>query len=202
MMQRFDSVSGFVLAGGSSSRMGQPKQNLVLGPETMLERQVRMLRSVCRDVSVVGPAVEPGPESVRFLPDVFPGCGPLGGIHAALAACRTEVNLIVACDLPFLDPRFFRDLLRYAMDSEADVTIPEDKAHRTVPVCAVYRRRIQAIIRARLAQGLNKADGYFRSVRVRQIPWSYILSAGFSSHIFDNINRPDEFKAVQERLRF
>jgi molybdenum cofactor guanylyltransferase len=194
------SISGFVLAGGASRRMGQPKQHLLLGSETMLARQVRLLRSVCRPVSVVGPGVGLASSEVEFLADAFPGRGPLGGIHAALAAARTEFSLIVACDMPFLEQRFLCNLVQRAISSKADVTIPEDKARRLLPVCAVYRKRVQVIIRARLAGGLNKADGYFRDVELDPISWSETLRAGFSPHIFDNINRPEDFEEARRRL--
>jgi len=193
-------ISGFVLAGGASSRMGQPKQRLLLGSETMLTRQVRLLRSVCRPVSVVGQRVEPPSIDLEFLADVFAGRGPLGGIHAALAAARSGFSLIVACDLPFLEQRLLRGLVQRAMSSRADVTIPEDKARRLVPVCAVYRKRVQGIIRSRLAEGLNKADGYFRVVELDRISWSEIMRAGFSPHIFDNINRPEDYEDARRRL--
>src|SRR5881628_684146 len=93
MPQRLLSVTGFVLAGGLSRRMGRPKAALVLGDETMLARQVRLLKSVSRSVAVVGRLAgfeglearglgsAPGGD-VRLLPDEFPGRGPLGGIYS------------------------------------------------------------------------------------------------------------------------
>jgi molybdopterin-guanine dinucleotide biosynthesis protein A len=197
--QKFSSVSGFILAGGESRRMGRPKAQLRLGGATLLERQVRLLASVCGQVVVVGANVD-APSGVPLIPDIFPGRGPLGGIHAALAASRTEFNLIVACDLPFLSRRLLLGLVHLATATGADVTVPEDRARRTVPVCAVYRKAIQGIVRIRLANGLNKADGYFRSVRVHRVAWSQIRRAGFPSHIFDNINRPEDFAEARRRL--
>jgi molybdopterin-guanine dinucleotide biosynthesis protein A len=200
LTQRFDSISGFVLAGGESRRMGQPKQRLVLSGETMLERQVRLLSSVCGRVSVVGPPVELAPPVVPYIPDLLAGRGPLGGIHAALSASRAEFNLVVACDLPFLKKRFLQQLAWVALRVGADVTIPEDKTRRLLPVCAVYRRRALGIIRGRLGHDLNKADGYFRDVRLHVVTWREILRAGFSAHIFDNINRPEEYEEARRRL--
>jgi molybdopterin-guanine dinucleotide biosynthesis protein A len=193
-------ISGFVLAGGESRRMGQPKPQLVLGSTTLLERQIRLLASACRSVAVVGSNAGMVSPDVQTIPDVLPGCGPLGGIHAALAASRTDFNLVVACDLPFLTPRFLRRLAERAILTQADVTIPEDQARRTVPVCAVFRKRIQGILRARLSLGLNKADSYLRYVQVHRLAWRDIRGAGFSPHLFDNINRPEDFEEAQRRL--
>jgi len=200
MTLRFNSISGFVLAGGESRRMGQPKQGLVLDGETMLEKQVRLLQGVCGTVSVVGPRVELMQPDVTFISDLVRGRGPLGGIHAALSVSRTEYSLVVACDLPFLQTRFLQHLARVALHLRADVTIPADKTRRLLPVCAVYRRRTLSMIRGRLAQDLNKADGYFRNARLHVVTWREILRAGFPTHIFDNINRPEDLEEARRRL--
>jgi molybdenum cofactor guanylyltransferase len=200
MAHRFNSIAGFVLAGGESRRMGQPKHRLVLDGETMLERQIRLLRGVCASVSVVGPTDEQAPVGVGFVSDLLQGRGPLGGIHAALSFSRVEFCLVVACDLPFLQIRFLQHLARVALQVRADVTIPEDRSRRMLPVCAVYRRRTLGMIRGRLARDLNKADGYFHDARIHVVTWREVIRAGFSAHIFDNINRPEEFEAARRHL--
>src|SRR5690349_8960154 len=122
MSFRNKSVAGFVLAGGESRRMGRPKALLVLGGATMLERQVRALRSVARSVRVVGwPSDVPWPEKfedlpgVRRLPDKLPGAGPLGGIYTALLHSRSELNLFLGCDMPFVKPRLLEFICRRAL---------------------------------------------------------------------------------------
>lgn len=180
--------------------MGGPKEELVLGGETMLARQVRQLRSVCRSVAVVGSGRNRQDSEVPLLADRIPAHGPLGGILTALEETRSEFNLIVACDLPFLEIRFLRLLAREALLFGADVTVPEDISHRWHPLCGVYRRGLRGIIRGRVVHGANKADGYFRHVRLRVLKWREIVGAGFSSHIFDNINRPAEFEEAKRLL--
>jgi len=166
----------------------------------MLARQVRQLKAVCRPVAVIGPDPDPQGIDVPIQADRLPGHGPLGGILTALEETRSEFNLIVACDLPFLDTQFLKRLAREAVLFGADVTVPEDKSHRWHPLCGVYRRGLRGIIRTRIVHGANKADGYFRRVRLRVMKWSEIVGAGFSSHIFDNINRPAEFEEAKRRL--
>jgi molybdopterin-guanine dinucleotide biosynthesis protein A len=106
MQSRDSSLTGFVLAGGASRRMGRPKASLQLDGEHMLERQIRVLRSVARRVAVVGSS--PGCP-VKFdapcFPDAIAGRGPLGGIYTALLECRTEFSLVLGCDLPFVNSR-------------------------------------------------------------------------------------------------
>jgi hypothetical protein len=105
MGRRFSSLSGFVLAGGESRRMGQPKPLLALAGETMLEHQVRLLRSICRSVAVIGLLDGLTSADVPIIPDIIQRRGPLGGIFSGLLRTRTEFNLFLGCDLPFVPAR-------------------------------------------------------------------------------------------------
>jgi molybdopterin-guanine dinucleotide biosynthesis protein A len=197
---RIRELSGFVLAGGQSHRMGKPKGLLKLGGETLLERQLHVLRGVCRRVAVLG--APPGFPAVgaRVFADELPGRGPLGGIYTGLKYSRTEYNLFLGCDLPFMEARFLRFLARLAVLEQADVTVPQTRDHRLQPLAAVYRRRALAAIRARLEAGENKTSSFFHRVRCRLVPWREIARAGFSPRIFVNINTPVDYDLAKRLI--
>jgi molybdopterin-guanine dinucleotide biosynthesis protein A len=198
MPLRFLNLSGFVLTGGESRRMGRPKAELALRGETMLARQIRLLQETCRSVTVIGRGREiPGLE-VPAWPDAIPGRGPAGGIYTALLHARTEFNLIVGCDLPFVDARFLRFLAQRALDEGADVTVPEAREFRIQPVCAVYRRRALAVVRSRLDAGLNKTQDLIDRLPSQVISWREIARAGFPSRILANMNTPEEYEAAKQ----
>src|ERR1041385_3815789 len=88
-------LSGFVLAGGKSTRMGQDKAAVTLNGLTLLQHGLAALRQVCRDVAILGKHELYGALGPVYE-DIFPGCGPLGGIHAALSNSKTQFNLIIA----------------------------------------------------------------------------------------------------------
>src|ERR1700722_20940618 len=92
-------VAAFILAGGKSTRMGTDKAFVMLEGRTLLARALEVARAVTAEVRIVG-----DPEKfAAFAPvvkDAFPGCGPLGGIHAALRASTAELNLMLAADVP------------------------------------------------------------------------------------------------------
>jgi molybdopterin-guanine dinucleotide biosynthesis protein A len=201
MPQRFTSVSGFVLAGGASRRMGEDKSKLVLAGEAMLERQLRLLRSVCRSVAVLGPAGSHPGLDVSVFPDELDGRGPLGGLYTALGRTRTEFNLVLGCDLPFLETGFLRYLCRRALDTQADVTVPESRRGRFEPLCAVYRRRALEAVRRSLESGENKVSRFFSQVRTEVIPWRDLSRAGFSPRIFVNMNTPQDYEAAKKVVR-
>jgi molybdopterin-guanine dinucleotide biosynthesis protein A len=203
-------VTGFVLAGGRSRRMGMPKENLVLEGERMLDRQMRLLRSVSRSVAVVGAGASGigvghaelvgAFADTPFIADVIPARGPLGGIYSGLRSTRTEFNLFLACDLPFVNARLLRFILQRALAGGADVTIPECREGEYQPLCAVYRRRARRAIRMNLARGQNKVTRFFPHVHCCVISWSEIARAGFPPRVFDNMNTPEEYDAARQSI--
>lgn len=206
-LHRFKSVSGFVLAGGASRRMGRPKALLVLDGETMLERQLRLLRSVTGKVFIAGwpedISTSQLPNSVckvPFLSDEPLGRGPLGGIYSALKRSRTEYNLFLSCDMPFVAAEFLEYLCRTALRNRADVTVPKSNDRRLNPVCAVYRRHALRAIHASLEARENKVSRFFSRVRTQVVPWREIARAGFPSTIFDNMNTPEVYERAKKRL--
>jgi molybdopterin-guanine dinucleotide biosynthesis protein A len=105
-------VTGIIVAGGRSSRMGQDKALLELQGATMLERTAAALQQVAERVIVVARDMQGyGPIGLETVPDIYPGLGPLSGIHAGLSASTTEWGIVVACDMPFVQPEVLRALL-------------------------------------------------------------------------------------------
>jgi molybdopterin-guanine dinucleotide biosynthesis protein A len=200
MGRRSLELSGFVLAGGESRRMGRPKPLLTLGGETMLERQLRLLRRVCRTAAIVGVGSGAGGLDACGWSDELPGHGPLAGIYTGLKRSRTEYNLFLGCDLPFMEARFLEHLARLAMTEQSDATVPEASDGRLQPLAAVYRRRALAAIRARLDAGENKTSSFFPRVRCRVVPWREIARAGFAPRIFVNLNTPADYEAAKRIL--
>jgi len=200
MRKRFSSISGFVLAGGESRRMGRPKDQLVVGGEKMLDRQIRLLRAVSRSVVVLGPAERLARLDAPVISDEKPRLGPLGGIYTALNMTRTEYNLFLGCDLPFITAQFLRFLCDKALASEADVTVPESPRRQLHPTCAIYRRRARSAVRASLESGDFRVRAFFPRVECLVLPWPEIAHRGFHPRIFDNMNTPADYEAAK-RLR-
>jgi molybdenum cofactor guanylyltransferase len=195
------SLTGFVLAGGASRRMGRPKASLILEGQTMLGRQVRLLGRVAGRVAVLGFRPEDTEDlGIPFVPDEVPGRGPLGGIYTGLARTHTEYNLFLGCDLPFVDQRLLAYIAGRAIESEADVTVPRTRDGRLQTLCAVYRRRARRAVRASLATGEYKLRSFFPRVNCQVIPWRDLARAGFLPSIFDNMNTPADYESARRRL--
>lgn len=198
---RSTNLTGFVLAGGASRRMGRPKESLQLDGESMLERQIRVLRSVAGRVFVAGEPMDYlGKLGIPTIPDAITGRGPLGGIYTALLESRTEFNLVLGCDLPFVTRNLLACLMVRAMAGGTDVTVPRTPDGRLQPLCAVYRRRALYAVRTRLALGLNKLSDFFPMVRFAAIPWRDLVGAGIRPCEFENMNTPQDYERARRRI--
>lgn len=189
--------------------MGRPKALLNLGGSTLLERQASLLRTVLSEVCIVGwPQNLPPaglPQTLRDLPrwrDDLPNRGPLGGIYTALRRSKTEYNLCLSCDLPFISAEFLRHLCRRARRTRADVTVPEAADRHINPVCAVFRRRALQAIRACLESGENKIARFFPAVRCEVLLWTELKRAGFAPGILDNMNTPQEYEKAKKMMKY
>lgn len=193
-----DLITGFVLAGGDSTRMGSDKAFLQLGSETLLARAMRLAGAVTAEARIVGSAARFGRYGA-VVEDIFPKRGPLGGIHAALSSSATDMNLVLAVDLPFVELDFLKYLIARACACDAVVTVPHASGGWQ-PLCAVYRRAFAKTAEAALMQGKNKIDALFVSVKTEVIGEDELTGAGFSSAMFRNLNTPEDWERARHQL--
>jgi len=188
-------VTGFVLAGGKSSRMGSDKAFLRLGEETLLSQALKVAGAVAREVRIVGDA-EKFAACARVVEDVYRDRGPLGGIHGALLSSTTELNLVLAVDLPLVRPELLEYMLLRARESGAMVTVPR-AGNGLQPLCAVYRRGFVEVAEQSLRGGKNKIDSLFERVGTCVIEEDELVRAGFSAEMFRNLNTPEELEKAR-----
>ena len=201
MYRRLTELSGFVLAGGASRRMGRTKHELRIGSETLLEHSVRVARSVAGRVAILGPADRAGDLDVPVFPDEMAGRGPLAAVYTGLRQTRSPLNLFLSCDLPFMEARFLEYLASEALESGADATVAETPGEGCQPLAAIYRRRALPAVRASLVNGRNKMTSFYPRVSLRLLRWPELGRLGFRPSIFDNLNTPAEYQEALRRLR-
>ena len=189
-----DDVSVFVLAGGRSSRMGSDKALLPFGRANLLQLALEKAGRVAANPLIVA-SRERYSNFGEVVEDVIPGCGPLGGIHAALATSRTEVNLVWSVDMPLMTVDFLLWLLDVAATGSEHACVPE-AAGRLQPLCAVYRRDALEEVEAALRSGDFKVDRLLARLPTRRIAEHEWRAAGFAEEIFCNVNTPEEYAAV------
>jgi molybdopterin-guanine dinucleotide biosynthesis protein A len=176
-------LSGFVLAGGQSRRMGQDKALLAWGSHTMLDHMVELLQTVADPVQVVGR--DP-------LPDRLPGLGPLSGIATGLEVSFTDANVFVAVDLPFLTKDFL-NFLRTRIQTSSHPLLA-CKIGSAFPLCVgVWRPMLPEITQCLKASQLS-IRGLIESGSSEIISELDLRREGFDPAIFRNINTPDDYR--------
>jgi molybdopterin-guanine dinucleotide biosynthesis protein A len=164
-------AGAIVLCGGKSTRMGTPKALLPFGPETMLQRVVRLLDGVVAPVVVVAApaqALPKLPPDDIVTRDEHEGRGPLEGLRAGLKVLPTDVECayVTSCDVPLLEPGFIRQMLDFARGYDIAVVEIDGFAH---PLSAVYRRTVLPYVEELLANNRLRPAFLFEAVKTRRI---------------------------------
>jgi molybdopterin-guanine dinucleotide biosynthesis protein A len=191
-------VTAFVLTGGKSERMGQDKATMQLpSGRTLLENAIAIAGAVAGQVGIVGRRDKYASYAWagEIVEDVFPECGPLGGIHAALKETTTEWNIILAVDLPGVPAALLGWILKMARESEAQVTVAS-LGGGLQPLCGIYRKSFFERAEKALNDGQNKVDASFDRGSLRILTEEEVRGAGFSPEMFANVNTPQEFAKV------
>jgi molybdopterin-guanine dinucleotide biosynthesis protein A len=184
-------VTGVILAGGQSSRMGSNKALLPYRGGRFIEAIHRQLSALFPEVLLVTNT----PEQYAFLPcrmvaDIHPGMGALAGLHAGLHHAPTPYIFAVACDMPYLDNGLIQ--LLTARRHGADVVIPQGE-HGPEPLHAVYARRCLPAMEAALLAGKRRIVSFFPQVRVQHVGQAKIAGLDPEFMSFRNINTPEEY---------
>jgi molybdopterin-guanine dinucleotide biosynthesis protein A len=187
-------VTIWILAGGKSTRMGTDKAFVDFEGRTLLARALALAREVSADVRIVG-SKDKFASFASVIEDEFPNRGPLGGIHAALRASHTDLNLILAVDMPFVHRALLEYLLEQARNApEASAVVPRGN-EGWQPLCAIYRRKFAVAAEEALRAGRNRIDLLFDAASTRVIERDELERAGFSSDVFRNMNTPEELQS-------
>lgn len=187
---------GVILAGGGARRLGgQPKGLLLVEGARIIDRVATALREASDDLLLV--ANDPGaPEwlpGVRTATDVRLGEGALGGLHAALSHAGGAGALVVAWDMPFVEPGLLR-ALRALGEAGADAAVPESETsgRGVEPLCAWYGPACLAAIERRLDAGDRRVVAFFEDVRVSQLSAADVAQWGDPARLFWNVNTPHD----------
>lgn len=191
-------VTAFVLAGGKSMRMGADKAFIKYEGRTLLVRALELAGSIASEVCIVG-SQEKFAALGPVVEDCFRDCGPLAGIHAALRASRTDLNLMLAVDMPFVTPALLQYLIGEARGAPDAVVIVPQSEQRRQPLCAVYRREFANAAEDALRSGHNRIDRLFDFVPTRAITQEELKAAGFPPGLFRNLNTPEELEAATKK---
>lgn len=188
-----------ILSGGKSSRMGANKALLEMNEKTSIQRIYDELKRTTENIILV----TNDPESYEFLnirtvTDRFPGMGPLAGIHAGLIASPFDVNLVAACDMPFISAEAAEELIKSIGRFDAAVPVISGKRH---PLFAVYRKDIAFRIQECLETNQLRMKHLLDGLNVRYVTEKdFRIDNSRLERIFFNMNHPNEYEEAKKWL--
>jgi molybdopterin-guanine dinucleotide biosynthesis protein A len=193
-------VTGILLAGGKSRRMGEVKRHLVVGEQTLLERGLAVLRSTFQNVLVVI-AQDSSPLGVdaRVVRDLVPDCGSLGGLYSGLMQATTPWVFVVACDMPFLNQAVIAQFT--SRRTTTDIVMAKLDA-RLQPMHALYGKQCLPVLEQMvLARQLKIQEMVSQSsLRVCYVTEADLLSIDPSGRSFCNVNTLADLESARSLL--
>lgn len=190
-----------ILAGGTSSRMGTPKELLKWREGTFLSELVRETTAAGLGCLVISNAPDrlaeqraTWPPGVEVTPDLVPSAGPISGIVTAFRATSEEVLLILSCDLPFLDREEIGKLCRLAEGSTDWDVVAAKVQDRLQPLCALYHRRSQPVWEKALRDGQHRLMRTLDELRVLTTPDGLL-----DEWAVFNANTPEQYEQALAR---
>lgn len=192
-------MTGAILAGGESKRLGVNKSFVDVGGVALIERVLGVLRDIFDEVFIV--TVHPELYTHLGCPvhtDLLPGNDSLGGLHAALSCASADACFLCACDMPFLNPRLIRHMVELAPG--ADLVIPKS-ADGFQALHAVYSKRCLPAIEANIAAGELKLIGFHPRVSVRVVEGLELEGLDPEGRSFFNVNRMEDLEEARSLAR-
>ena len=200
-----DDITGFVLAGGRSQRMGKDKAQIRWNSGTLLEHSIGILEKVASKVFVVGGVHAENPPAM-VLADKYPDSGPLAGIHTALTHTNTDWNMVLAVDLPLVTPALLGLIVEDCCGNPSVAVVPK-VGGRLQPLCAAYhcnllpeiqnaidegRLSIHRLLEQRIAGIMSKNTG-----NIRVLEEDEMIAQGFRPEMLVNVNTPEDLERAR-----
>ena len=175
--EKIANLTGVLLAGGKSHRMGQDKASIKINGVTMFERALELLQKFCSRIIIAGDRPDLERPNLPALPDLYPGSA-LGGLYTGLKASTTEWVLVAPCDMPYPDKRIVERMLE--IRDGYDAVVPRTPAGYE-PVFALYRKSCLPQMESMLRQDQFRIYDFYQSIKIRYLD-RHELPEGWNRH--------------------
>jgi len=199
--KKISPLTAIILAGGKSSRIGSDKNKsmLILNGKYFIDIVRSKLKCIVGDNIIIVGLPEKYPSYKQVVPDLFFQKGPLVGIYSGLRASPSQYNLVVGCDMPFLEVK----LLKYMTENinSNDIVIPRYGDGYIEPLCAIYSKRCLETIERNLAEHIFSVRAIFPHLKVKFIEEEEIKKFDPKFYSFFNVNFKHDFRKAEELIK-
>lgn len=197
MNKSVQKITGILLAGGMSRRMGREKGSMVIGKRMMYEYPLSVLESVCDEILISSCQPLPSQHNHPTVCDKVKGIGPMGGIHTCLEHSSTDLNIVLSYDMPLVNEGLLQYLV--ARNQGWDIVVPAIRPNHLEPLCALYRKSTSNILedlikekRYAVHQALSRATSLILNIQ-EDMPF-------YHPDLFLNINSMEDLERIPGNL--
>lgn len=186
-------ITGIILAGGKSKRMGVDKGRCLLGGKALVSFAIDVLENICEPLLIIANNSHYDDLGFQVVPDYVKGVGPIGGILTGLKNSPTEDTIILSCDMPLIS----KDLIHYILDSRAgqQAIVPVfDKLPE--PLCAYYSKNAMEHVQKCVSQNIYKVQDILNGLDTLYLPIDRSLSF-YQPDLFANVNDEKELCRIE-----
>ncbi len=196
-MKNTENISGIILCGGKSKRMGKNKALLMLEEKYVITYVIELLSQFCNNLLISTNSKDLDFLKIKTVPDEFQNIGPIAGILSALRQSKTDKNIILSCDTPFIN----KDIIKYmlANSKNYDVVLPVFNEHLQ-PMTGIFSKNIIPLIENEIKAGNFIPPRIFEKGNLNKLKIDKNLK-GWHKHLFFNINKPTDYEKAKEIIK-
>jgi molybdopterin-guanine dinucleotide biosynthesis protein A len=191
--EKYPDVTGVILAGGSSKRMGQDKATLRVEGISLFERTLQTFQLLFSEILIAGDRPDLARPGIPAIADIYPGSA-LGGVYTGLFVAKTPWIFVAPCDMPYPDPVLIRNILTRREGYDVVVPLTQEGFE---PLFACYHKNCLEVIHSMLKKNLYCVYDFYPQVRACHITEEE-LPSGWSRSL-RNVNTPEDFNSLEEK---
>jgi molybdopterin-guanine dinucleotide biosynthesis protein A len=187
-------ITGIILAGGKSSRMGSEKGLILLHDKPFIQHSIEALQPLVNEIIIVSSNSDYDTFGVKRVEDMIPDSGPVAGLHAGLTHSTTKENLVISCDVPLLTTSLLKKLLSHTKE---DYDIIQFEAEgKTIPLIALYKKHCANKCEELLIHGERRLRKLVMTLKTKTI------SVIEKEHVLvTNMNTIEDLKAITDAIK-
>ncbi len=186
-------ISGIVLSGGKSSRMGSEKGLKLFKGKPLVEYAIEALQPYCGTImlSTNNPDYYKKYDLIK-IQDEIKNIGPMGGIYSCLNNSSTDINIFLSCDMPFIDSYLMKFIIEN-IDTDFDAIVPVHDGNKVEPLCAYYHLGVLSTLKLHVETKNYKLMDFLDAINTKKIIMDDMI--GYNDLYFSNFNTADDIKA-------
>lgn len=186
-------ITGIVLAGGKSSRMGSDKGLLTINDKTFVEHVIVAMKPLVDKIIIVSNNKDYDQFGYRRVEDSIKDSGPLAGLYSGLKHSETEFNLVLSCDIPMIKTELLKKLVDADLENHEVVQIESNT--KTMPLIAMYKKQCMHKCLELLQQGERRLRVAVNELKTKTI----IINAEFDQFV-KNVNTKEDLKTINHAV--